>query len=251
MRVTDDVMLILTNCRTEGDKLYLPGELERGTYLSVNKVLEAAGWKWNRGAKAHVSDGAAEEALDQIVLTGEVTRPQDFGFFETPDPVADMLAEEADLRPGQIMLEPNAGRGALVRRMALIAGRLDCFEVQAKHVAYLRAAFRGLPVTVEEQDFLTAPPAPWYDRIMMNPPFARRADVKHVLHAYRFLCPGGVLAAVMSAGARFRQDLLAQEFRALVDRSGGYIEAIPDGSFVESGTNVRTVMVVIPRSGAD
>lgn len=250
MRVTDDVMLILTNCRTEGDKLYLPGELERKTYVAVNKVLEAAGWTWNKGAKAHVSDGAAEEALDQIVLSGEVVRPQDFGFFETPDPVADMMAEEADLRPGQIMLEPNAGRGALARRMANIAGRLDCFELQAKHVAYLRAAFRGLPVNVEEQDFLNVPAAALYDRILMNPPFAKRADVWHVVHAYRFLRPGGVLVSVMSAGARFRQDAAAQDFRALVDSCGGYVEALPDDSFVESGTRVRTVMTVIPRSDA-
>lgn len=246
MRVTDDVMLILTNCRTEADKLYLPGQLDRKTYEGVNKVLEAAGWKWSRKDKAHVSDGGAADALDQIVLTGEVARPQDFGFFETPDVVAGMLIDEADVKPGHVILEPSAGRGALARRVAEIAEQLDCYEVQAKHCAYLRAAFAGLPVGVEEADFLAVSPVRIFDRVVMNPPFARRQDVAHVLHALKFLKPGGVLAAVMSAGARFRQDRTAQEFRAAVDAGGGYIEDLPDGSFRESGTNVRTVVVVIP-----
>lgn len=246
MRVTDDVMLILANCRTEADRLYLPGQLERKTYESVNKILEAAGWKWSRKDKAHLSDGGAADALDQIVLTGEVARPQDFGFFETPDAVAGLLVDEADVKPGHQVLEPSAGRGALVRRVADLAQVVDCYEVQAKHVAYLRVAFAGLPVVVEEADFLAVTPIPIYDRVIMNPPFAKRQDIAHVLHALKFLKRGGVLASVMSAGARFRQDRLAQDFRAIIDSTGGYIEDLPDGAFQESGTNVRTVLAVIP-----
>lgn len=248
MRVTDDVMLILANCRTEADKLFLPGQLERKTYEAVNKVLEAAGWKWSRRDRAHLSDGGAADALDQIVLTGVVARPQDFGFFETPDAIASQLLDEADVQPGHKILEPSAGRGALVRRVAEIAEVVDCYEVQAKHVAYLRAAFAGLPVLAEEADFLAVTPIPLYDRVVMNPPFAKRQDIEHVLHALKFLKRGGVLGSVMSAGVRFRQDRKAQEFRAVVDASGGYIEDLPEGSFVESGTNVRTVVAVIPCS---
>lgn len=249
MRVSDDVMLILANCRTESDKLFLPGQLERKTYESVNKVLEAAGWKWSRRDKAHLAtEGDAAAAIDQVLLTGEVTRPQDFGFFQTPDFVAGLLTEEADVSPGHRVLEPSAGRGALVRKVAEVAEVVDCYEIQPKHVAYLRAAFGGLPVLVEEADFLAVSPNPIYDRVLMNPPFAKRQDVAHVLHALKFLREGGVLAAVMSAGARFRQDRLAQEFRGLVDAGGGYIEDLPEGAFSESGTNVRTVMAVVPWS---
>lgn len=246
MRVTDEVMLILANCRTENDKLYLPNQLERKTYEAVNKVLEAAGWKWSRKDKAHLSDGGAADALDQIVLTGEVAKPQDFGFFETPDFVAGYLVDAADVQSGQRVLEPSAGRGALVRKVADMAEVVDCYEVQPRHVAFLRSAFGGLPVLPQEADFLAVSPAPLYDRVVMNPPFAKRQDILHVLHALKFLKRDGVLASVMSAGARFRQDRLAQEFRAIVDGSGGYIEDLPEGSFKESGTNVRTVLAVIP-----
>lgn len=249
MRVTDDVMLILANCRTENDKLYLPGQLERKTYEAVNKVLEAAGWKWSRRDKAHLAtDGDAAAAIDQVLLTGEVARPQDFGFFQTPDPIAGLLVDEADVQVGHRVLEPSAGRGALVRRVAEVAEVVDCYELQPKHVAYLRAAFGGLPVLVEQADFLAVSPNPIYDRVLMNPPFAKRQDVLHVMHALKFLRSGGVLAAVMSAGARFRQDRVAQEFRAIVDSSGGYLEDLPEGAFKESGTDVRTVMAIVPWS---
>lgn len=249
MRVTDDVMLILANCRTEADKLYLPGQLERKTYESVNKVLEAAGWKWSRRDKAHLAtDGDAAAAIDQVLLTGEVARPQDFSFFETPDAVAGYLVDAADVHSGQRILEPSAGRGALVRKVADMAEVVDCYEVQAKHCAYLRSAFGGLPVLPQEADFLAVSPARIYDRVVMNPPFAKRQDVAHVLHALKFLRPGGVLASVMSAGARFRQDRLAQEFRARLDAGGGYLEDLPEGAFRESGTNVRTVMAIVPWS---
>lgn len=247
MKISDDVMLILANCRTDGPKLFLPGQLERKTYEAVNKVLAAAGGQWKRSVEAHVFEGDAADAMDQVLLTGEVARPQDFDFFETPDAVADYLASEADVHPGHIVLEPSAGRGALARRVAKIAGRLDCYEVQARHCAYLRSAFPGLPVTVAEADFLAVAPGAIYDRIVMNPPFAKRQDLLHVRHAMHFLKVGGVLAAVMSAGVRFRQDALAREFREMVDAAGGYIEDLPEGSFATSGTQVRTVMAVIPR----
>jgi hypothetical protein len=50
----------------------------------------------------------------------------------------------------------------------------------------------------------------------------------------------------MGAGVVFRENKLAVEFRALVEDRGGSIEALPEGSFKESGTMVNTVVVTIP-----
>ncbi len=35
----------------------------------------------------------------------------------------------------------------------------------------------------------------------MNPPFSRQQDIRHVMHAAKFLKPGGRLVAVMGASA--------------------------------------------------
>ena len=55
--------------------------------------------------------------------------------------------------------------------------------------------------------------------------------------------PGGKLVAIMSAGAEFRSDRKTSGFRELVAAMDGTIERLPDDSFKESGTSVRTVVV--------
>jgi type I restriction-modification system DNA methylase subunit len=94
--------------------------------------------------------------------------------------------------------------------------------------------------------FLNQAPTPEYDRVVMNPPFAKQADIKHVMHALKFLKPDGKLVSVMSASVDFRDNKLTKEFRDLIAERGGRIEALPDGAFKESGTMVRTVIVEIP-----
>jgi hypothetical protein len=79
----------------------------------------------------------------------------------------------------------------------------------------------------------------------MNPPFSKRADIKHVMHAFKFLKPGGRLVAIMSAGVSFRDDKLGTAFRSIVIGNGGTIEPNPEGSFKASGTSVSTVMVTM------
>lgn len=119
------------------------------------------------------------------------------------------------------------------------------FELMAaNHQALVELGIPGAIVT--KADFLLASPNPVYDRVMMNPPFAKQADIRHVLHALKFLRPDGLLVSVMSAGVTFRDNRLTQDFRDLVRSRGGDIEALPDGAFKASGTMVNTVIVTIP-----
>jgi predicted RNA methylase len=153
------------------------------------------------------------------------------------------LIELAEIEPWMLVLEPSAGGGAIAREIAKIA-TVESFELQPHHVAELRAG--GFVRTVFAQDFLIAPPAVRYERVVMNPPFARQADIRHVEHALRFLKPAGRLVSVMSAGVTFRKNTLARNFRHLVERRGGRIEANPPESFRLSGTLIETVTVTIP-----
>ena len=59
---------------------------------------------------------------------------------------------------------------------------------------------------------------------------------------------GATLAAVMAAGVTFRSDAKYVAFRALVAAMGGRIAPLPDDSFKESGTGVRTVLLTTPVS---
>ena len=100
--------------------------------------------------------------------------------------------------------------------------------------------------SVRHMDFLVQAPEASYDRVVMNPPFAKQADIKHVLHAFRFLKPSGLLVSVMAASVAFRDNKLTQEFRDLIRDRHGDIEALPDGAFKASGTMVRSVIVTLP-----
>lgn len=73
-------------------------------------------------------------------------------------------------------------------------------------------------------------------------PSAGLGDIHHVQHARKFLKPAGILVSIVSAGVFFREDRLTREFRNDCIR----IEPLPDGSFTESGTEVRTAIVKLP-----
>lgn len=243
MQITTDVLATLSAAETTGNQLKLVGQLDRSLYERTNKVLEAAGGKWNRKAKAHVFDGDAGDAIEQIILTGEITIPQDFGYFPTPGAVVERLVELADVRAGHRILEPSAGRGNIA--CAFRDTAVDCYELLPANVDALKAlGYDHWSIT--QADFLTVEPSPVYDRVVMNPPFEKRADIHHVRHALQFLAPDGRLVSVMSAGVLFRTDRLTSEFRALVDERGGSIEELPEGAFKASGTMVNTVVAVIP-----
>lgn len=249
MKVSNEVMAVLSAARVEGAQLFLTGQLDRKLYEQTNKVLEAAGGKWNRKAKAHVFEADASERIDQIILTGDIVIPKDeFEFFPTPEPLVRKMIERADIRDGMMVLEPSAGRGAiaLAAYKAASGVLVDMFELMEENNRYL-ALELDLPLcgVAKPCDFLTAEPTPIYDRVLMNPPFSKGQDVKHVTHALEFLKPGGRLVAIMSAGVTFRQDKRTTEFRALVDFCNGTIEPNPEDSFKSSGTGVNTVMVTM------
>jgi hypothetical protein len=216
MQVSSEVLSVLSAARVEGESLFLVGQLDRKLYEQTNKVLEAAGGKWNRKARAHVFEAPAADRVDQIILSGSVDVPKDeFNFFPTPAALVQELLELAEISPG------------MRANFAALAG-----DVRLGVVRHM--------------DFLAQEQEASFDRVVMNPPFAKQADIKHVTHALGFLRQGGRLVAVMSAGVVFRSDSRTTAFRDLVEARGGSIQPNPAGSFKESGTLVNTVTVVIP-----
>lgn len=246
MQITNDVLEVLSRAEVNGNALTLTGQLDRALYVNVNKVLEAAGGRWDRKAKAHLFDCDAEQRMDEIILSGEVEIPKDdFGYFPSPPAVVKRLLELAGIEDGMFVLEPSAGSGAIAFACAKAGAIVDCCELMEKNFLVLAGHKYKELQDVLKIDFLEVKPHPIYDRVVMNPPFAKRADIHHVRHAHKFLKPGGLLVSVMSAGVQFRGDRLASEFREFVAERGGSIEALPDGAFKASGTMVNTVVVVI------
>lgn len=249
MKLTDDILAVLTERpEIDGNRLVLTGpRMDPKLYQLVNEVLEAVGGRWTTSVQAHVFPVDAAEAIAPVLETGQVVtlreKRQQAQYFPTPAAVVERLIELADLQPGMEALEPSAGSGAIATTAAASGAVVDCIERDPGYAAVL--ADTGVARTVQVADFLTAPTEARYDRVLMNPPFTKGADIAHVEHALRFLKPDGLLVSVMSWAVTCQTNKTAQ-FRALVEARGGTVEAVTEGAFRESGTDVPTVIVTIP-----
>lgn len=243
-QVSNEVRAVLAEATIGAEGVKLNGTLDRPLYQAVDKVLKAAGGKWNRKAGLHVFDGDPTDFLQPIIDTGEYRNLRsDLGQFDTPDALAADLVATADIRQGMLCLEPSIGVGNLAAAMIAAGGFVDGCEVDMGRVRTL--VERGILPSdrILVADFLDTTPHPIYDRVVMNPPFAKKEDMRHVLHALKFLKPGGKLVSVMAAGVTFRTDMETSSFLATISRLGGSIEELPENSFKSSGTGVRTCVV--------
>lgn len=240
-KIPNDVLNVLERSTTDGPRLILPEQLDPKTYRATNKVLEAAGGKWNRQQKAHVFPGDAAAAIEGALTTGEfVDVKKEFDAFYTPHELANRVIELANIEPGMTVLEPSMGDGALVQPAleagALVTGidlRQPMFET-----LYQEFNFRA-------GDFMHLTPENLgtFDRVVMNPPFSKQQDIDHVTHALEFVKPGGILVAIMSPSWQFRMNGKSVLFRDLWSVAGGTVEDVPAGAFRVSGTDIRSTIV--------
>lgn len=240
--IDEKTLAILSRVTVDGNNIFLTcGQLDRKQYTAVNEVLENMGGKWNKKAKAHVYDTDPTDALEQILLSGEIVPPKKYGYFPTPPELAQRVVELAGVQIDHNVLEPSAGQGGIADHLRGCFVR--CVELLPDNVAALKA--KGYEM-IHEGDFLAVAPVPEYDRVVMNPPFEKQADIDHVLHAWRFLKPGGRLVSIMAASVAFRENRKTTEFRDFLDLNGimYHNEA---GAFKASGTMVNTVTVVLDK----
>lgn len=244
MKIADTLLDILRDCRFDSDKLYLPQQLNRKTYLEVNRILESIGGKWNRKAKAHIFKGDVESLLENLFLTGEAILPKDIQFFSTPNDIVDEMLLSANIQQDHTVLEPSAGKGNIAKRIKERC-KYKSLTLIENHEPFFKILEEESYDEVFCADFLSVNRS--FDRIIMNPPFTKQQDIDHVTHAFSLLREGGRLVSIMSGGILFRQNKKAVEFRDLVSRNGGTIKSLQDEVFKESGTLVKTVIVTLDK----
>jgi predicted RNA methylase len=185
------------------------------------------------------------DQMKQQLKTGiaVVSAPQ---LFPTPPELARRMVALANIEPGMCVLEPSAGTGNIARAVLdAVDTEVLAYEINQGLCSQLERAFPSFKLKVVCRDFLTVEDfVGCYPRILMNPPFVDGQDIDHVLHAWKMLAPGGVLVSVMGAGINFRSEKKYVALRQLIEEHGEK-EDLPDGTFSESGTNVRTVLVTL------
>lgn len=270
-KISDEVRDVLARSTITSTSVKLPEQLDRKLYDAVNKALAGAGGKWNKKAGAHLFDRDPREVLGLAVETGEaVNLRTKLQAFYTPESLAERVvravgvasypgvlrAKEGRAAGRPLVLEPSVGEGALAvavikatgGHVSITAVDIDpvALEVAKKRIesAYKAEPTRGV-LDINAYDFLKTSlrDSVAFDYIVMNPPFAKGADVKHVTHAYDLLAPGGTLAAIMWPAWQTAATKAAVAFRELVASAAGAVEDIPPGAFEH--TDVATVLLVL------
>jgi len=165
------------------------------------------------------------------------------GFFPTPVSVVARMLEAADIREGDRVLEPSAGIGSIADEINSSCPNTALIVCELRHSLVEILLLKGYATV--HGDFLEEFKAgELFDKVLMNPPFERRQDEKHVRRAYELLKDGGRLVAIMTPRG-------SDEFEQWLAYVGAEIEALPANSFnsIESfnRTGVSTRMVVIQK----
>ena len=242
MKIDQSVASILSQGTIKDDTFIInSGQLDRKTYMSVDKALKAMGGKWNRGLKSHVFSEDPTDLIEQALLTNTITdTKKEFQEFFTPTDVVNALIQKANINPEHRCLEPSAGNGAIATAIKNCGvDSVEVCEIQDKH----RETLLNMGFFVAGADFLNYSPGPIYDRIVANPPFTKLQDIDHVSHMFDCLKPGGIIVSVMSAGITFRETKKFTQFWDKVKNESASFntEPLPQGSFKSAGTLVSTV----------
>lgn len=153
-------------------------------------------------------------------------------FFPTPDAVIERMVKLLDIGFGHRILEPSAGMGNILEYLP--AGTI-AIEQNFSLFEYLQ---KTQPQnSILQGDFLSMNgEIGMFDRIIMNPPFTKGADIKHIKYALEHLNEGGKLVALCAGGPN-----QARELMPLAD----LWEDLPQGSFKQAGTMVNACIMVV------
>jgi type I restriction-modification system DNA methylase subunit len=252
MKIEQNVIDVLVKCRVEGNNLFLPPNLERKLYVKTNDALMSIGLKWNKKLTCHVSESDVEDKLEEIINTGEYEslkdKKKELQFFTTPKNIAELVVNLAQIGGLHDVLEPSCGRGGLVSE---INKKVPCaiIEKDEENYNYTLKSFNCIGYKENgNRDFLSVKPVEEFDRVVMNPPFSKQQDVDHILHAWEFLKPGGILVSICSPSPFFRENKKSIDFRQFLEDNEADIHDLPEGSFKESGTNIRTKIIKVVKN---
>ena len=241
---------ILKHCTLEDNVLKLPQvQFNKKSYAEAKKWIEEAGGSWQGGKVQGFIFPFNPERVFSILNEGKrCNLAQDFQFFETPSDVADWLVMLAGgIHEHDKVLEPSAGRGALVRAIHRSSPDVvvDCYEMVPENKELL-SGLGGINIIGD--DFTKSTIGKKYTKIIANPPFSGNQDIRHVRMMYDMLEPGGTLASITSAHWEFAEEKTCRDFRKWLEDVGGAKYEIESGAFKESGTGVRTLAIVIKRN---
>lgn len=197
------------------------------------------------------------------------------GQYFTPRPLVELVADLAQVRPRDRVLDPTCGSGGFLVAALARGADVDGVEVDPDLVALARlnvALHGGNPRGVRAADFFRDPPDDAWDVVLANPPFSVDVDDPEVLARYELgrgrarvasdalfleaalarLRPGGRLVTVLPYSVL--TGAASAPVRAWVERMAvrEAVISLPEGLFRPfGGTPTRACVVALRRRPAE
>lgn len=196
---------------------------DQPTLRDINKALS----EYYGEVLADCSDDKPTEKAASTAVS------KDLQYYPTPQAVVDRVLNDIWIQAGQKILEPSCGCGRFLDGIKKVERKAKLWGIEVDPTRAEIARAKGHNVFTG--NFLETAPDPSYDFVIMNPPFYGTHYHKHVIHALKFLKPGGILKAILPITAETDHGLITE----------GEWRDLPVGSFRESGTNINTTVLTI------
>ncbi|VGE78497.1 Uncharacterised protein [Klebsiella pneumoniae] len=135
--------------------------------------------------------------LNTIVATGLIPDTKSHQFYPTPRLIAEYVARAIELKPGEKLLEPEAGRGDLLACIDANPEDVTCIEVAPLFADILLGKGYTNTVCCDFMKWSEDNAGYQFDKIVMNPPYSLGRHREHTLAALEHLKVGGRLVAVL------------------------------------------------------
>ena len=180
-------------------------------------------------------------------IRGRRDQREGIDYFPTPEPLGLKMVEWANVKPGEKILEPSAGHGAIARYFPETTSRtlVEPSEELASRASIVSTGARVVVSRFEDFDIVNK-----YDAIVMNPPFGNGAStaMSHIEKATKHLKNGGRIVALIPRGSaadnrleRFMESDAAKNIYMVADIQ------LPVITFERAGTAVRAHVIILEK----
>lgn len=233
-------------------------KISDGDYDSIKYIMESTGCHWRERYGGFVTYDTRDEFIHKVnnVLRSNLVTISDDKvfqiknqFYPTPRELAKYMVELADISRTDYVLEPSAGRGAILEFINKKTNHYSAVESNSSNVRILRQnRFRVNRATFESYHSQCLKSGRQFDKIVMNPPFIKGIDCRHIKLAYDLLKPGGKIVGLMAENNLFYDTDYTKDFHAFMEDKIHSYSMIPSGSFIQSGTTVDVVLVLLTKN---
>ena len=229
-------------------KKYLPGSETEGT---GGKAID-----YKNQHETTDFDRAKGVYFGKQKRTASTKAREGVDYFATPEPLGLKMVEWLDSQPGNSLLEPSAGDGAIARWMpnntynTVVEPSRDLTPKLMRNVSNAK---------VVENYFENLDLHNKFDGIVMNPPFGKggKTAIEHLAKAYRHLKDGGRVIAIVPDGPSCQKhfdkwmygdpEAKHKEDRGVPDAVIMAEIKLPGVTFERAGTKVGTKIYVIDK----